>query len=305
VSGRVDGGDGVTVGGHALVVPNVKHNLSVGIPNPFESLTIIVAVAALSLDLVKGPDWGWGNGKVIAFWAVVAAAAGLFCLINRRAAEPVVDLAMFRSRVFASANAGIVLVSAAIAVQPGHVSATGSAVVQMGRQMITWPGQYRPATWRGAANNQGALAIFFTGLASEIEADRKTLDKIAASLGTQPSTLKQAAAVGAERLCRFKIDHRMTGSPELSRLLELELLYLGIEDKHTLWRSWARCVRVIPGWPSSTSASSSAAPGNSWLPSRSSVSSPLPAPARPEPGPPTAAASQQRREIKILFPDLV
>jgi hypothetical protein len=236
VSGRVDGGDGVTVGGHAVVVPNVKHNLSVGIPNPFESLTMIVAVAALSLDLVKGPDWGWQRQghRVL---AVVAAAAGLFCLINRRAAEPVVDLAMFRSRVFASANSGIVLVSAAIAVLPGHVSATGSAVVQMGRQMITWPGQYRPATWRGAVNNQGALAIFFTGLASEIEADRKTLDKIAASLGTQPSTLKQAAAVAAERLSRFKIDHRMTGSPELSLLLELELLYLGIEGKHTLWRT--------------------------------------------------------------------
>lgn len=90
---------------------------------------------------------------------------------------------------------------------------------------------------RGAANNQGALAMFFTGLAREIEADRKTLDKIAASLGTQPSTLKQAAAVAAERLSRFKIDHRMTGSPELSLLLELELLYLGIEGKHTLWRT--------------------------------------------------------------------
>jgi hypothetical protein len=34
-----------------------------------------------------------------------------------------------------------------------------------------------------------------------------------------------------------KMDHRMTGSKELSRLLELELLYLGIEGKHGLWRS--------------------------------------------------------------------
>ena len=29
----------------------------------------------------------------------------------------------------------------------------------------------------------------------------------------------------------------MTGSTELSLLLELELLYLGIEGKHSLWRS--------------------------------------------------------------------
>jgi hypothetical protein len=29
----------------------------------------------------------------------------------------------------------------------------------------------------------------------------------------------------------------VTGSPQLSLLLELELLYLGIEGKHTLWRT--------------------------------------------------------------------
>ena len=90
---------------------------------------------------------------------------------------------------------------------------------------------------RGAAGNQGPLATFYAGLSREIEADRRTLDQIAASTGTQPSALKQAAAVAAERLSRFKIDHRMTGDPDLSLLLELELLYLGIEGKHSLWRS--------------------------------------------------------------------
>src|SRR6202451_159168 len=90
---------------------------------------------------------------------------------------------------------------------------------------------------RGADNNQGPLGTFFSDLSREIEADRRTLDEIAATVGTQPSALKQAAAVAAERLSRFKLDHRMTGSPELSLLLELELLYLGIEGKHTLWRT--------------------------------------------------------------------
>ncbi|MGH3153991.1 MAG: hypothetical protein ACRDOB_25120 [Streptosporangiaceae bacterium] len=90
---------------------------------------------------------------------------------------------------------------------------------------------------RGADNNQGPLALFFADLSREIEADRRTLDEIGAMAGTQPSAIKQAAAVAAERLSRFKIDHRMTGSAELSLLLELELLYLGIEGKHSLWRS--------------------------------------------------------------------
>ena len=90
---------------------------------------------------------------------------------------------------------------------------------------------------RSADNNQGPLSTFFAGLLREIEADRRTLDQIANSIGTRPSTLKQAAAVAAERLSRFKMDHWMTGSAELSRLLELEMLYLGIEGKHRLWRS--------------------------------------------------------------------
>jgi hypothetical protein len=90
---------------------------------------------------------------------------------------------------------------------------------------------------RCAGNNEGPLAMFFADLAREIDTDRRTLDRIAVCAGTEPSALKQAAAVAAERLSRFKVDHRMTRSPELSRLLELELLYLGIEGKHTLWRT--------------------------------------------------------------------
>jgi hypothetical protein len=90
---------------------------------------------------------------------------------------------------------------------------------------------------RGAKHNDGQVSRFFADLAREIEADRRMLRSVADRVGTQPSLLKQAGAVAAERLSRFKIDHRVTGSPQLSLLLELELLYLGIEGKHTLWRT--------------------------------------------------------------------
>lgn len=92
---------------------------------------------------------------------------------------------------------------------------------------------------RGAENNDGPLFQFFTDLAREIEVDRRTLEQIAERVDTQEHPLKQAAAVAAERLSRFKIDHRMTGSAALSLLLELELLYLGIEGKRLLWRTLA------------------------------------------------------------------
>jgi len=96
---------------------------------------------------------------------------------------------------------------------------------------------------RAAANNDGPTAVFLQDLSREIEMDRRTLEGIAASVDIQPSPLKEAAAVAAERLSRLKVDRRMTGSPQLSLLLELELLYLGIEGKHTLWRT----LRVLAG----------------------------------------------------------
>lgn len=96
---------------------------------------------------------------------------------------------------------------------------------------------------RGAENNPGQLGEFFAGLAREIELDRQTLETVMTAVGAQANPLKQAGAVAAERLSRFKIDHRVTGSPELSLLLELELLYLGIQGKNVLWRT----LRVLAG----------------------------------------------------------
>jgi hypothetical protein len=95
---------------------------------------------------------------------------------------------------------------------------------------------------RGAKNNEGPTGQFFTDLSREIEIDRRTLASVAEQCGVEPSPLKEAGAIVAERLSRFKFDHRATGNPQLSLLLELELLYLGIEGKHTLWRT----LRVLP-----------------------------------------------------------
>jgi hypothetical protein len=99
---------------------------------------------------------------------------------------------------------------------------------------------------RGAKNNAGPIGTFFAGLARDIDIDRRTLGSIASQVGVQAHPLKQAGAVAAERLSRFKIDHRVTGSAELSLLLELELLYLGIEGKHVLWRTLETVARNDP-----------------------------------------------------------
>src|SRR5262245_5226868 len=75
-------------------------------PDLLGALVLAVAVGALSLAIVKGPDWSWSSWRVI---VALAASAVLLALFVRRASRhpaPVVELSLFRVRSFAVANAG-------------------------------------------------------------------------------------------------------------------------------------------------------------------------------------------------------
>jgi hypothetical protein len=82
---------------------------------------------------------------------------------------------------------------------------------------------------RSRAQNEGnEYGGFLAELVREIEEDRKTLE-----------TLMDRLEVGRDRLKlgRLKLNGQLTGYSPLSRLLELELLSLGVEGKLSLWRS--------------------------------------------------------------------
>ncbi|MFC4029996.1 MFS transporter [Streptomyces polygonati] len=64
----------------------------------------IVALAALSFALIEGPRLGWGVGPVLTAYAVVAVAAGLLVVRERRADDPVMPWELFRRPSFAGAN---------------------------------------------------------------------------------------------------------------------------------------------------------------------------------------------------------
>ena len=106
-----------TVAAAARWVPNIRHDQETRIPDLIGSLVLIVGLGAVSLGLLKAPDWGWGDGKVIACWAAAVAGIGLFLLRSRFARVPVVDLAMFRSRVFSTASVTVVIVASVLAIQ--------------------------------------------------------------------------------------------------------------------------------------------------------------------------------------------
>ena len=86
------------------LIPRVVYDRSTRIPDLLGSFLLIVSVGAVSLGLVKGPDWGWADAKVDLCWAIAVAAAAGFAVSTRRSAVPVVDFGLFRSRVFSTAN---------------------------------------------------------------------------------------------------------------------------------------------------------------------------------------------------------
>ena len=82
------------------------------IPDPIGALLLAAAVGSLSLGIVEGPSWGWSSTRVIAAFAVAALLAPLFVARSARHRAPVFELALFRVRSFAVANAAAFIFSA-------------------------------------------------------------------------------------------------------------------------------------------------------------------------------------------------
>jgi hypothetical protein len=78
---------------------------------------------------------------------------------------------------------------------------------------------------------------FFSELAAAIRADRETLRDLMTRLAVPKNPIKEAAGWTAEKLSRLKLNERLTRSPEVTILLEMETLSLGIEGKLALWKS--------------------------------------------------------------------
>jgi hypothetical protein len=91
---------------------------------------------------------------------------------------------------------------------------------------------------RAARSNTGnETGDFLRQLTAEIDADRQTLRRVVASLGFDPSALKNVIARVAERVGRLKLNGQLRGYSPLSRVLELEALSVGIAGKLALWES--------------------------------------------------------------------
>lgn len=76
---------------------------------------LLVGLAALLLALTKAPAWGWTAAPTLTSLALSAVALPAFLWHERRAAAPLVRLALFRIRAFSAGQAAGLLASAALA----------------------------------------------------------------------------------------------------------------------------------------------------------------------------------------------
>jgi hypothetical protein len=85
-------------------------------------------------------------------------------------------------------------------------------------------------------NNRGTeLGNLTAALHRDIGQDRATLEELMGRLAIERHPVKEAAGWALEKLSRLRLNPAMTGSAELTRLLETEALSLGIEGKLAMW----------------------------------------------------------------------
>ncbi len=70
---------------------------------------LVVGLVALLLGLNRGSAWGWGSAQVIGLIVGAVAVLAVFLFWERRAASPLLDLGLFRRRLFAAALASAVM----------------------------------------------------------------------------------------------------------------------------------------------------------------------------------------------------
>jgi hypothetical protein len=85
-------------------------------------------------------------------------------------------------------------------------------------------------------NHQGTeLGEVMAALHRDISQDRDALEELMRHLEVERHPVKEAAGWALEKLSRLRLNPALTGSGDLTRLLETEALSLGIEGKLLMW----------------------------------------------------------------------
>jgi Na+/melibiose symporter-like transporter len=77
--------------------------------DPLGAALFLFATVALLLGLNQGETWGWTSPAIVGLLLLAVFGAGAFIYVERRVAQPTVDLTLFRNRGFSAAAASAFL----------------------------------------------------------------------------------------------------------------------------------------------------------------------------------------------------
>ncbi len=72
------------------------------------AITFMAGLVALLMALNQGYEWGWTSPVILALLAVAVVILGVFLMIERRVASPMLDLSLFQRRLFSAATGSAV-----------------------------------------------------------------------------------------------------------------------------------------------------------------------------------------------------
>ena len=76
--------------------------------------TFSTALLALVLGLLRGNDDGWSSAPILGLFGIAVVMLGAFAVVERRVAEPMLPLGLFRSRAFTGVQLAAFAVSASL-----------------------------------------------------------------------------------------------------------------------------------------------------------------------------------------------
>jgi hypothetical protein len=96
-------------------------------------------------------------------------------------------------------------------------------------------------------NHQGTeLGDAMDALHRDISQDKEALEELMRHLEVERHPVKEAAGWMLEKVSRLRLNPALTGGPELTRLLETEVLSLGIEGKLAMWLALKEAAAADP-----------------------------------------------------------
>lgn len=96
-------------------LPEARAAVRGALPDIPGAVILIVAVSALSLALVEGPDWGWASWRVLLSIVVAVVSLAVFLARSARHPSPIISVRLMRLPGFSIANLAGLLYSASFA----------------------------------------------------------------------------------------------------------------------------------------------------------------------------------------------